>query len=108
MTDEKKKRRRPISFRPHKGREDELYERAKASGQTVNAYLNARAFGVPVRSRKQAQDAARKLIPAAALADKLHEIALLGDGRIALLVDACFEDLDQLRGELFDDMGRKS
>lgn len=106
MTDEKKKRPKPKSYRPPKGREAEFDALVAASGLSANAYINSRIFGTH-RRHTEKQEAARKLRPAAALADKLHEIALLADDRIALIVEAAFDDLDQLRGELFEDMRRK-
>lgn len=106
MTDETEKRPAPISYRPPKGREADFDALVAASGLSVNAFINARIFGSP-RVRPEKKKAARKLCSAAAIADNLHEIGLLGDARIALIVEATFEELDVLRGDLFDEMGRK-
>jgi hypothetical protein len=107
MTDERRDRPAPISYRIPKGREAEFAALVAEHGGSINAFLTDRIFEQRRRNRAKVVGAARKLRPAAALADKLHEIALIADGKIALIVEAAFEDLKELRGELFDDMGRE-
>lgn len=109
MTDERKKRRPPISYRPPKDREEEFYARAAEHGGSINAFITDRTLGTRRRNRAELKMLARQLARDAALADlirKLEEFA----GRhpeMRSLADAMWLHLDEDRAALMRELGRK-
>lgn len=107
MTDEKKKRSAPKSFRPTKGREDEFDALVAASGQSVNAFLNDCVFGKRRRNPAERKQLALLLASAARISDQLHDINLAGAGDSALAIEAAHRELTEIRAALLTMMGRK-
>src|SRR5688572_13614165 len=97
MTDEKKKRRAPISYRPPKGREEEFDALVAASGLSVNAFLNECVFGKHRRNPAERKQLALLLASAARISDQLHDISLAGTGDSALALEAAHRELTEIR-----------
>lgn len=106
MTDKKKKRAAPISYRPPKGREDEFYARVKASGQSVNGFITACVFDQRVRHQGVQQELARLLARAAAIHDRLQQVSHAAPDEHDVLT-AALTELAEIRAALLVLMGRK-
>ncbi|MCC7428676.1 MAG: hypothetical protein IT557_17425 [Alphaproteobacteria bacterium] len=107
MTDEKKKRAAPLSYRPPKRREAEFAARVQASGLSVNAFINECVFGRNRRRPGEQQALARLLGRAARIGDALEEISLTGDAGHAVVIEAALAELSEIRAALLALMGRK-
>lgn len=107
MTDDKKKRPAPISYRPLPGREEEIYARAAAEDQSVNAFLNTCVFGKRAPSRAERKQLALLLHQAARISDQLNETALTGAAESTLTIEAAHRELTEIRAALLILMGRK-
>ena len=107
MTDERKKRRPPISYRPPKDREEEFYALVAESGLPANAFITERIFGGRRRSLAVLKLLGLLLAKAARISDQLHELALAGAGDSALLLEAIYRELVDIRAALLKLMGRK-
>lgn len=107
MTDEKKKRPAPKSFRPTKGREDKFDALVAASGKSANAFLNDCVFGKHHRNPAERKQLALLLASAARISDQLHEISLAGAGDSALAIEAAQRELTEIRAALLSLMGRQ-
>ena len=105
MTDEKKKRRAPISYRPPKGREEEFAALVAASGLSVNAFLNDCVF--TGRRRAERKQVGLLLASAARISDHVDAIDLAGAGNSTLAREAIREELILLRAALLALNGRK-
>ncbi|MGD9537126.1 MAG: hypothetical protein AB7P52_05155 [Alphaproteobacteria bacterium] len=108
MTDQKKKRAAPISYRPPRKREAEFAARAEASGLSVNGFLNDCVFGKNRRRPGEQQALARLLGRAARIGDALEEISLTGDAGHAVVIEAALAELSEIRAALLALMGRQS
>jgi len=107
MTDEKKKRAPPISYRPPKGREAEFNALVAASGQSASAFLNNCVFGKHRRNPAERKQLALLLASAARISDQLDEISLAGAGDSALAIEAAHRELSEIRAALLQQIGRK-
>jgi len=106
-TDDQKKRAPPVSYRPPKHREEEFFNRAAASGLSVNAFITHAVFGKPRRHPAQLAELAKLLDQAAQISDRLHDIALTTAEYNALPIEQARAELSQIRAALLTLMGRK-
>jgi hypothetical protein len=107
MTDERRDRPAPISYRIPKGREAEFAALVEEHGGSTNAFLTDRIFGQRRRSPAERKQLALLLASAARISDQLHEIALTGAGGSALTIEAAGAELTEIRAALLALMGRK-
>lgn len=107
MTDKRRDRPAPISYRVPKGREAEFAALVAEHGGSVNAFLTDRVFGQRRRNPAGRKQLARLLASAAQISDRLHEIALTGAGDSALAIDAARTELTEIRAALLALMDRK-
>lgn len=96
----------PISYRPPKGRTEELRALVAASGLSTNAFITACVFS-RVRSRASAEALSEVLDRTAQIADLLHELSIAGAAD-AKAIEAAQDELSALRAVLLTIMGRKA
>jgi hypothetical protein len=107
MPDKRAHNRRPapISYRPPKGRTQELHALAAASRLSTNAFITACIFG-PLRRRSRAELLSEILDRTAQIADLLHELSIAGTAD-AKALEAAQDELGTLRAALLTVQGRK-
>lgn len=107
MTDERRDRPAPISYRIPKGREAKFAALVAEHGGSTNAFLTDRIFGQRRQSPEGRKQVAQLLASAARISDQLHEISLAGASDSALSIEAAHRELTEIRAALLVLMGRK-
>ncbi len=107
MTDERRDRPAPISYRIPKGREAKFAALVAEHGGSTNAFLTDRIFGQRRRSPEGRKQLAQLLASAARISDQLHDVALTGAGDSALAIEAARAELTEIRAALLILMDRK-
>jgi len=107
MPDKRTHTRRPapISYRPPKGRTEELHALVEASGLSTNAYITGCVFG-HLRHRSTPELLCEILDRIAHIADLLHELSIEGAAN-AKALEAAQDELSALRAALLLAIGRK-
>jgi hypothetical protein len=107
MPDKRTDTRRPapISYRPPKGRAEELLALVAASGLSTNAFITGCLFG-HLRQRSTPELLCEILDRMAQIADLLHELSI-ADAANAEALQAAQNELSALRAALLLAMGRK-
>lgn len=95
----------PISYRPPKGRAEELHALVAASGLSTNAFITACVFG-RLRRRSTTQLLSEILDRTAQIADLIHELSIAGTTN-AKALEAAQDELNALRAALLTLMGRR-
>jgi hypothetical protein len=110
MTDETKKRRAPISYRPPKGREAEFYARAAEHGGSLNAFITDRTLGTRRPNQTVRKLLARILAQDAAMTDALEKLepCAARDAEIKALLRDIRQQLTEGRTAFMRALGRKS
>jgi hypothetical protein len=112
MSDERTKRRAPVSYRIPKEHEALFDSLVAEHGGSVGALVTAAILayagaGKPRRNRAERKQLAQLLASAARISDQLHETALTGAGESTLTMEAAHRELTEIRAALMVLMGRK-
>jgi hypothetical protein len=108
----RKKRDRPLSYRPPAAKREEFASRVASSGLSLNAFITAAVFGqaAPRARRKSQLDRqllASLLVEAAIVSDRLPGVAAATPEEQAAAINACREELSEIRTCLMQLLGRE-
>lgn len=108
----RKKRDAPVSYRPPENLREEFHARAVNSGLTINAFITRAVFGqaAPRTRRVSSLDqqlAAQLLSQAARINDRLQSATISPDLMQVALLQACRDELTEIRTCLMHVLGRE-
>jgi hypothetical protein len=106
-----KKREAPVSYRPPAAKREEFASRVASSGLPVNAFITAAIFGKAApRSRRKsalgAEDAAKLMAQAGRVSDRLNRLQDMPVQLHGALLEACRDELVEIRTCLLHLLGR--